>query len=62
MADRLDYLQQMVDLVGHLGKDGLTGEEIQEMPGSRFLRTRWRITRSLCPYKETNGHIAYRIR
>ena len=48
MADRLGYLQQMVDMVGHLGKGDFTSEEIQEMPVSGFLRTRWRITRSLC--------------
>ena len=31
MADRAHYLQQMVDLVGHLQKDGFTREEIGEM-------------------------------
>ena len=31
MADRVDYLQQTVDMVDHLGEDGFTGEEIQEM-------------------------------
>ena len=62
MADRVDCLQQMADLVGHIGKDGFTGEEIQGMPGSGFLRTRWRITGCLCPSKEMKGHIAYRIR
>ena len=62
MADRVDYLQQMMDMVGHCGKDGFTREGIQEMHGSEFFRTRWRITRCFCPSKEIKGHIAYRIR
>ena len=31
MADRVDYLQQMVDMVDHLVEYGFTEEEISEM-------------------------------
>lgn len=40
------YLQQMVDTVGQSCQEGFTVDEVQEMPGSGFLRTRLRITRS----------------